>query len=175
MKSLLNSIRNVLLFNIKYPWVKHGKNTHCQMTSTFWSPNKLINIGDNVGIGPGCIFQCDTVIGNKVAIAANVSFLNSDEHNFDIIGKRILDSGHGYKHKIIVEDDIWIGNGVIILSPARIGRGSIVGAGAVVTKDVVPYSIVAGCPAKLVKWRFTKDEIIEHERLLIEHNEMAEK
>jgi acetyltransferase-like isoleucine patch superfamily enzyme len=174
MKSLLNRIRNVLLFNFRYPWVRHGKNTHCQTSTTFWSPHKDIKLGDDVGIGAGCIFQCDLEMGNKVAIAANVSFLNSDEHNYNIIGKAMWDSGHGYKYKIIVEDDVWIGNGVIILTPARIGRGSVIGAGSVVTKDIKPYSIVAGCPARFIKWRFTENEIIEHERLLIERGEMSE-
>lgn len=174
MRNLLNGIRNALMFRLKYPWIKHGMNTHCQYSTTFWSPHKHIIFGDNVGIGPGCIFQCDIEIGSKVAIAANVSFLNSDEHNFNIVGKAVWDSGHGYKFKVIVEDDVWIGNGVIIMTPSKVGRGAIIGAGSVVTKDVSPYSIVAGCPAKFIKWRFEKDQILEHERLLIERKEMSE-
>jgi acetyltransferase-like isoleucine patch superfamily enzyme len=174
MKKILNRVRNVLLFQFKYPWLKHGKNTHCQYSTKFWSPRKHIVLGDNVGIGARCIFQCDTIIGNKVAIAPNVAFLNSDEHNFNVIGKMIWDSGCGEKYQIIIEDDVWIGCGAIILTPVKIGRGSIIAAGSVVTKDVERYSIVAGCPAKLIKWRFTKDEIVEHERILIEHQELSE-
>jgi acetyltransferase-like isoleucine patch superfamily enzyme len=174
IKYILNNIRNVLIFDLRYPWIKHGKNTHCQSSTTFWSPHKHIILGDNVGIGPRCMFQCDTIIGNKVAIAGDVAFLNSDDHNYNVIGKTMWDSGRGDKFKIIVHDDVWIGHGTIILSPAEIGRGSIIAAGSVVTKDVAPYSIVGGVPARFIKYRFTKEEILEHERLLIENKEMQE-
>lgn len=174
VKSLLNLARNTLIFKFRYPWIKHGSNTHCQFSTTFWSPHKHIILGNNVGIGPRCCFLCDTNIGNKVAIAGNVAFLNSDDHNYDIIGKTMWDSGRGDKYKIIVNDDVWIGHGAIILSPVRIGRGAIIAAGSVVTKDVSPYSIVGGSPAKFIKWRFTEEEIIEHERRLVKNNEMSE-
>ena len=174
IRNLLNIIRNFLIFTILYPWVKHGKNTHCQFSTTFWSPLKDIILGDNVGIGPRCTFLCDTLIGNKVAIAGNVAFLNSDDHNYSILGKAMWDSGRGDKYKILINDDVWIGYGAIILSPSKVGRGAIVAAGSVVTKDVPPYSIVGGSPSRLIKWRFTRDQIIKHERLLIESKEMSE-
>lgn len=172
--NILNKIRNILLFKLFYPWISIGRNVHCQFSTTFWSPHKDINLGDNVGIGSQCYFLCDTVIGNKVLIAPCVAFLNSDDHNYNVIGKPIWDSGRGDKHKIIVEDDVWIGHGAIILSPAKIGHGSIIAAGSVVTKDVLPYSIVGGNPARLIKWRFKEEEIIEHERHLISNPEMSE-
>lgn len=112
------------------------------------------------------MFQADTTIGNHVAIASYVAFLNSDDHRYDIIGKTMWDSGRGDKYEIIVEDDVWIGHGAIILAPAKVGRGSIVAAGSVVNKDVPRYSIVGGVPAKVLKMRFTLEQIIEHERLL---------
>lgn len=174
LKKVLNWARNIILFRIKYPWIKHGSNIHCQFNSTFWSAHKEIILGDYVGIGSRCSFQCDTNIGSKVMIADSVAFLNSDDHNYNIIGKTMRDSGRGDKYKIIIDDDVWIGHGAIILSPAKIGRGAIIAAGSVVTKDVPSYSIVGGCPAKLIKWRFTKEEIVEHERSLIENNELSE-
>ena len=63
------------------------------------------------------------------------------------------------KGNIIVEDDVWIGSNCVILSGVKIGKGSIVGAGSVVTKDVEPYSIVGGSPAKLIKYRFSAEII----------------
>lgn len=60
---------------------------------------------------------------------------------------------------IEIEDDVWIGSGVIVLPGVKIGRGSIVGANAVVTKDVKPYSIVAGVPAVFIKYRFDNEKI----------------
>jgi acetyltransferase-like isoleucine patch superfamily enzyme len=170
--SFLNYLRNILLFKIRYPWVIHGKNIHCQFSTTFWSPHKNIQLGNNVGIGPRCTFLCDTEIGNKVAIASSVAFLNSDDHNYGVVGKSMWDSGRGDNFKIKIEDDVWIGHGAIILSPVKVGRGSIIAAGSVVTKNVERYSIVGGCPAKLIKMRFSKEEILRHENILIEINEL---
>lgn len=175
IRNLLNKIRNIILFNLIYPWVKTGKNVHCQFSTKFLSPRKYIILGDNVGIGHNCYFLCDTIIGNKVAIASNVAFLNSNEHNYHIIGKAMWDSGRGVKFKIIIEDDVWIGYGSILLSPLKIGRGAIIAAGSVVTKDVPRYNIVAGVPAKTIKIRFSNEEIIEHEKILVSNKEMQEK
>jgi acetyltransferase-like isoleucine patch superfamily enzyme len=136
------------------------------LSTSFWSPHKHIILGNDVGIGPRCIFLCDTEIGSKVLIAPEVAFLNSDDHRFDVVGKTIWDSGRGDQYKIIIEDDVWIGYGSIILSPMKIGRGSIVAAGSVVTEDVPNYSIIAGVPARVIKKRFTEDQINEHERIL---------
>lgn len=67
---------------------------------------------------------------------------------------------------VIIEDETWIGCNVTILKGVTIGRGAIVSAGSVVTKDVPCYSIVGGIPAKVLKYRFTEAEIKEHERIL---------
>lgn len=171
---VLNLIRNFLLFGLFYPWVKRGKNVHCQFSTTFWSPHKRIVLGDNVGIGPRCYFLSDTLIGNKVMIGPNVALINSDDHNFGIIGKTMWDSGRGDNGEIVINDDVWIGHGAIILSPVIVGRGAIIAAGSVVTKNVLPYSIVGGSPAKIINWRFSKNEILEHESKLIKANEMKE-
>jgi acetyltransferase-like isoleucine patch superfamily enzyme len=172
-RSVLNRFRNFLIFKIRYRWIRYGSNVHCKSSVSFWSPHKDIILGNNVGIGPGCLFLCDTKIGNKVVIAANVAFLNRDDHNYGIIGKTIWDSGRGDKFRITVEDDVWIGHGAIILSPAKICRGSIVAAGSVVTKDVSPYSIVGGSPARILKNRFSAEEIFRHEGILIDNNEIS--
>ncbi len=166
VKTLLNGIRNLLIFGVRYRWVRHGRHVHCQWSATFWSPRRHIVLGDWVGVGPRCLFQADTEIGNKVMIAANVAFLNSDDHRFDVVGKAMWDSGRGDKYKIVVEDDVWLGHGAVILTPAVIGRGAIVAAGSVVTGDVPRYAIVGGVPARILRMRFTEQQIAEHERLL---------
>jgi acetyltransferase-like isoleucine patch superfamily enzyme len=132
-----------------------------------WSPNRHIVLGDDVGIGPDCLFQCDVEIGNKVLIAGSVSFVGSDDHTYRAIGKTIWDSPRGDRRKVVVEDDVWIGHGAIILSGSTIRHGSIVGAGAVVRGEVPAYAIVAGPAAKVVRQRFSTEEIAEHERLLV--------
>ena len=72
----------------------------------------------------------------------------------------------GYDKDVIVEEDVWIGCNVTLLSGVIIGRGSTVAAGAVVTKSFPPYSLIGGCPARHIKFKWTIDEILEHERIL---------
>lgn len=174
VKSIFNSLRNILLFKVYYRWVKYGRNVHCQYSTRFWSPHRHTILGDNVGVGIECHFLSDIEIGNKVMISSYCSFLNSDDHNYKTIGKTIWDSGRGDKYKIVISDDVWVGQGAIILSPAKIGRGAIVSAGSVVTKDVANYAIVGGVPAQVISWRFTPEEIVEHERILMLNGEIKE-
>lgn len=103
-------------------------------------------------------------IGNFCSISNNVFFILGGEHDYKKIStypfKVKLLNEHNEsitKGKIIIDDDVWIGFGAIILSGVHIGKGAIIGAGSVVTKDVPEYAIVAGNPAKIIKFRF--DEI----------------
>jgi len=77
----------------------------------------------------------------------------------------------GYDEDVIIEKDVWIGCSVTILSGVTVGRGSVIAAGAVVTKDVPPYSICGGVPAKFIKFKWTKEEIFEHESILYPYSE----
>lgn len=74
-----------------------------------------------------------------------------------------LDVGQEYDQDVIIKEDVWTGYGVIILKGVTIGRGAIISAGAVVTKDVPPYCISGGVPAKPLKFRWSIDQIMEHE------------
>jgi virginiamycin A acetyltransferase len=106
------------------------------------------------------------IIGNYVSIADDVKFILGGNHQITTITsyplKTFFTNSDLYldatsKGKIVIEDEVWIGYGVIILSGVNIGRGSIIAAGAVVTKDVSPYSIVGGNPAKFIKYRFDEE------------------
>jgi acetyltransferase-like isoleucine patch superfamily enzyme len=66
-----------------------------------------------------------------------------------------------------VEDDVWIGHGAIIVAGVTIGTGSIVAAGSVVTRDVPPFSIVGGNPARVIKMRFSQEDLVEHKKMLM--------
>jgi acetyltransferase-like isoleucine patch superfamily enzyme len=104
-------------------------------------------------------------IGHNVSIIENYHLYNrvsSYYFNRNIYGESEEKDTYS-KGKIVIEDDVWIGNNSIILSGVNIGRGSIIGAGSVVTKNIEPYSIVGGNPAKLIKKRFNDDEIKEIE------------
>ena len=76
-----------------------------------------------------------------------------------------------YDHDVIIEKDVWIGSNVTILEGVTIGRGCTIAAGAVVNKSTPPYSIVGGVPAKVLKYYWTIDQIMEHERQLYPKSE----
>jgi acetyltransferase-like isoleucine patch superfamily enzyme len=79
----------------------------------------------------------------------------------DIHEKRVDDDAN-----IVIDDDVWIASGATILRGVHIGRGAIIAAGAVVTKNVPPYSLMGGVPARVLRMRWTRDEILAHERAL---------
>jgi len=72
---------------------------------------------------------------------------------------------------IIVEEDCWVGTGSILLAGTHLGRGCIIGAGTVVNKDIPPYSLAVGCPAKIIAVKFSIEQILEHEKTLYPENE----
>lgn len=117
-------------------------------------------------------------IGSFCSIGPNVMFLLSADHRIDTISTfpfkvKCLgqESEAVSKGDIILEDDVWIGYGATIMSGVHIGQGAVVAAGAVVTKDVPPYAIAAGVPAKIIKYRFN-DELIE-ELLKIDYSKLS--
>ena len=83
-----------------------------------------------------------------------------------ITDKEKLNSGKVFDKDIVVEEDVWIGCNVTLLSGAHLGRSSVIAAGAVVTSDIPPYCIAGGVPAKPIKFKWTIDQIMEHESML---------
>ena len=77
-----------------------------------------------------------------------------------------LDKNHKYDQDIIVEEDVWIGINVTLLNGAHIGRGCVVGAGCVLSGEWPPYAIIVGNPARVKRFLFTPEEILEHEEKL---------
>ncbi len=101
------------------------------------------------------------VIGNRVAIAPRVTFVTSSDPNNSRLSPRFVKPVRG---RIIVGDDAWIGTGAIILPSVTIGECAIIGAGAVVTEDVPPYAVVAGVPAKLVRYLANPEKVTTEPR-----------
>lgn len=111
-------------------------------------------------IGPGVSIGAYTMIAPRVAIVGN-------DHVWDRPGVPIIFSGRPAMRETLIEDDVWIGFGAIIKTGVRIGRGAIVAAGAVVSRDVPPYEIHGGVPARKIGDRFaTEDQRAIHDRML---------
>lgn len=131
---------------------------------------KNIRLGNHVSIGENADFistRSRITIGNHVIFAPKVSMRGGD-HRIDIIG-RYIDTVTDQEKlpendlDIILEDDYWIGMNVTILKGVTIGRGTVIGAGSVVTKNMPPYSVCAGVPCRIIKRRFSDEQIVEHE------------
>jgi len=108
--------------------------------------NFTMNTNSQLGASFGKI-----IIGNDCAIAPNC-VLRASNHNFENPDIPFREQGHTYG-KIILDDDVWIASNCVITANTKIGKSSIIGAGSVVTKDIEPYSIVGGVPARLIKKR----------------------
>ncbi|WP_208110903.1 CatB-related O-acetyltransferase [Flavobacterium sp. 245] len=109
-------------------------------------------------------------IGNFVSIASNVVFILGGNHQINTFTtypikahfvEKFSEIDAQTKGPIILEDEVWLGSNTIVMSGVTIGKGAIVAAGSVVTKDVPPFSIVGGNPAKFIRWRIPEDLIAD--------------
>lgn len=127
---------------------------------------------DNVSLGARAYISATNakfIVKCNCCIAENLTVHTGNHAR--IIGQFCTDISEkkkpkGYDHDVIIESDVWIGCNVTLLSGIIIGRGSTIAAGAVVTKSMPPYSLIGGIPAKVIKLKWTVDEIIEHEKTL---------
>jgi len=124
--------------------VRIGSNFHISNPSKIFIGDKVF-IGYNCGIGG----KGKIIIGKNVCIGSNVNIISSN-HNYADFSRHILDQGHTSK-EVIIGDNVWIGSNSVILPGIHVGKFSVVGAGSVVTKNVPPYTVVAGNPAKKIK------------------------
>ena len=123
---------------------KCGKNVNIERNASFSTRTQL---GDYSGIGLRAKLYGPVIIGNHVMMGPDC-ILYTQNHNFSNISIPMDQQGFQEEKEVIIEDDVWIGGRVIILPGVKIGKGSIIGAGAVVSKNVDPYSIVVGNPAR---------------------------
>ena len=137
---------------------KCGKGVHVRAGARFYSPGG-IEIGDYTLIGPNASIggKYGVKLGSYISMASNISIITI-KNNYTDWSKPICFQGDSGK-SIEIGDDVWIGVGVVVLAGVKVGRGAILGANAVVTKDVPPYAIVGGCPARIIKYRFSEEDI----------------
>lgn len=149
MDKLNSIIQKLYTYSVARRLGSCGKNPLFITFSKFFIPRN-IHVGNNVFINQQCIF----VGGEKITVEDNVQigfrcmFITSNyEAHFNTIKKKRVQ----YFEPIVIEKNVWIGSGAIILPGVTVGRGSVVAAGAVVTKDVPPLSLVGEVPARLIK------------------------
>ena len=126
-----------------------GKNVNIEKNASF---SRKCSIGNNSGIGINAKIGVTVNIGNNVMMGPDCLIMTKN-HSFDDLSKPMINQGFTNEKPVTIGDDVWIGSRVIILSGVNIGSHSIIGAGSVVTHDVPKYGIVAGNPAKLIKFR----------------------
>lgn len=161
-KELLKQIRAWVLLRCRYRGARVGKSFHV---------GKAVSIGpgfvagDFVYIGPHSQLPPRVHIGHYSSLSAYVAIVGSD-HHYDKPGVPVVFSGRPPSSVTTIGQDVLIGHGAILLRGISIGNGAVVGAGAIVTKDVPPYAIVVGVPAKVLRYRFDEGERAIHDAML---------
>ena len=158
---IIRSFFQILRYRI---WGVHFTSYVCGKSNI----HKTLKIGHYGYIGPNANIGPNVIMGNYVMIGRDLLIAGKD-HVFDIPGTATIFSGRPKSLQTLIEDDVWIGARVSIMEGIKIGRGSIVAMGSVVTNDIPPYSIVGGVPAKLLKNRFKDEDIKIHDEFLKKH------
>lgn len=123
----------------------------CGARSILWKGVK-IEIGDYSGIGINANIPGDTIIGNYVMMGPN-TIIFPHNHEFSDTETHMMFQGNTTKLKTVIEDDVWIGQNVMMTPGRHIAKGSVIAAGCVLTKDFPEYSVVGGNPSRLLKSR----------------------
>ena len=150
----------------------HGHGLHLGARTRIWAPDQ-VTIGNNVYVVKDVHIECNADIGDYVMIANRVALVGRHDHDFRSVGVPVrfspwvgsANAPSPYRdEKVVIEADVWLGFGAVVLSGVCVGRGAIVAAGSVVTKSVEPYAIVGGNPARQIGRRFIDESLIaEHE------------
>jgi acetyltransferase-like isoleucine patch superfamily enzyme len=170
--AFLRRIQTRLSVAGKSSFLSHGRDLHVGKGSRLWAPI-VLTIGDCVYIGKQVHIEANCRIGNYCLIANRVAIVGRHDHIFTSVGYPMRFApwvgsqrfpSEYIDEEAVIEDDVWLGYGSVVLTGLTVGRGSVVAAGSVVTRDIPPYSIAAGVPAKVVGLRFdNQDTIDQHE------------
>lgn len=164
----------------KTKFYSFGKNSYFGNECIFTFSH--IEVGEHTFIGGKSVIQSAhgrIIIGNHVMFGVGVH-IHGGNHIYDVPGIFMdeVKKEDGHDGTVLIQDDVWIGSNAIIVAGGKdltIGEGSIIAAGAIVTKDVEPYSIMAGIPAKKIKKRFDESRIEIHRKFLEEYHEKRNK
>ncbi len=136
---------------VKLIFYKCGSNINIGKGARFGN-GKYLEIGNNSGIGMYSKVPNNIIIGEDVMMGPNVTIYGSN-HEFSRTDIPMRKQGYRKYPPVVIEDDVWIGGNVIIMPGLTVKKGTIIGAGSVLTKNFPEYSIVAGNPAKLIRSR----------------------
>ena len=153
LRYLMNIVRSWIYFHLIWRNVKYKGFIRVMKGTSFASGFKVV-LGHNVQFGDYCNVATDLIVGDNVLLAGRVCFVGKNDHQFNVPCKTIWSSERLQSGATIVGDDVWIGHGATVVGPVQIGRGSVVAAGAVVTKDIPECEIWGGVPAKKLGDRF---------------------
>ena len=161
-----NKLRSIYYFNSLRKFKQKGGNLIFSKGGVFIRPEE-ISLGSNIFISRNFhISARNLFFGSDIMIGPNL-VVECDNHTTNLIGKRMFEVQNIRNGNFVkIEDDVWIGANVTILSNTIISEGTIVGAGSIVNKSLPPYSICVGLPCKPIKPRFSIDELIEHFKLV---------
>lgn len=185
IKSILKSnifLRGLYIFMSSYFGIRRRKFGYCDKSVTITPPINITNPG-NVYLYENTQLACNShisalnakfIIKKNCCIAAGLSVYTGNHAN--ILGCFCSDiteanKPKGYDKDVVIESDVWIGCNVTLLSGVTIGRGCTVAAGAVVNKSTPPYAVIGGVPARFIKFKWSIDEILEHESILYPEEE----
>lgn len=154
----------------------YGRNFRFDPDGTYTFEN--IFVGDNVNLRMHpilVVFRSTIKILNNVIFGPEIT-IRDGNHRFDLVGRYIESVTDEEKRPegdlgVTIQDDVWVGTKAIILSGAKIGRGAIILAGAIVTNRIPPYVIAAGAPAQIIRFSWDVDTILKHEKILYQQND----
>lgn len=133
-----------------------GRNVNIEKGASFHSGRNVF-IGDNSGIGINAELNGEVRIGENVMMGPNCLILTRN-HKFDRTDIPMCEQHFTEDKPVLIKDDVWIGQNVILLPGVTLGRGCVIGAGAVVPKSIPEYAVAVGNPAKVVKYRDGRKE-----------------
>ena len=168
-----------IILHSRYKHIKRSSSVY--YTAQVYNPNNLY-MDENTNIdGNAVIMNTHAKVIFKKNSGAAIGFTAITGNHMSVVGlnlkqvseevKNELDVNHEMDKDIVVEEDVWIASHVTLLSGAHLGRGCEVGAGSVVRGNIPPYAVVIGNPCKVVGFRFTPEEVLEHEKTQYDENE----
>ena len=162
---ICNIIRNILYFRTTKKGCYIGKRVHIEGNVSFgkhifFDDNVEVRnrtttssiVGDNVSINRNTVVRGYFRIGMNVSIAPNCTIIGAN-HNFQRTDIPIKHQGVSNRGGVVIEDDVWLGANCVVLDGVTIGKGSVIGAGSIVSRSIPPYSIAVGNPCRVIKSR----------------------